>query len=56
MLGWCPNCEQLVGISPTREKQSENYSSEWQRVDMHAAPDPDNPGQKRVCPGSGRKI
>lgn len=55
-LAWCPKCDQLVGISPTGEKKHDGFSAEWQRLDLHAEPDPDQPDQKRICAASGKKI
>lgn len=31
----CPDCETLVGISPTGEAQHEGWSAQWWLVDMH---------------------
>lgn len=55
-LAWCEKCDQLVGISSRGERKHENFSAQWQYLDLHAAPDPENPGQKRLCEGSGNKL
>lgn len=53
-LGWCPKCEELVGISPNGVDPKK--SNKRQRLDMHPVPDPENPGQKKLCDGSGVDI
>lgn len=51
MKARCPVCDDLVGIAPTKEKQVPDscFSSEWQRIDMHAF-------KGQVCEGSGKKV
>lgn len=49
--GFCPTCSQLVGLSPTREKQDPRFSSEWWRVDLHR-----HPVKQEICEGSGKRV
>ncbi len=45
----CPNCDALVGISPTGDKQHPEHSSKWRRVDMHGH-------EGKICEGSGKRV
>ncbi len=56
MKGFCPECEELVDISPTAEKKHIGWSAEWWRVDMHKQPDPEDGSAPAVCEGSGRLV
>ena len=51
MRAWCPECDELLEITPTGEKRHEGYSSEWQRIVMHK-----HPTKPEICKGSGRKV
>lgn len=51
MKARCPECDALVGITPTGEKKREGWSAEHWRVDMHK-----HPTEQRVCDGSGKKV
>lgn len=51
----CPDCDELVEITPTGKKKHEGFSAEWWRVVLHkdkrALAPPDE-----LCPGSGREL
>jgi len=48
--GYCPVCDSLIGLSPTRAKRNPNKGSdEWWRVDMHAK-------DGVICEGSGKLV
>lgn len=49
----CPECDALVGISPTGEKQSPDslLTSMWWRIDVHKKPD-----EEKICEGSGKRV
>lgn len=48
----CPDCDALVGISPTRERQHPTRgTSMWWRVDVHK-----HPNRPELCDGSGKKV
>lgn len=49
--GRCPNCDELVGLSPTGEKQHPERSSEWWRIDLHR-----HPTKQEICEGSGKRV
>ena len=49
--GYCPKCAELVGISPTGERQHPERSSTWWRIDVHK-----HPARAEVCEGSGAKV
>lgn len=49
--GICPVCSKIVGLSPTRERQHPDRSSEWWLIDLHR-----DPAREAICEGSGKKL
>lgn len=49
---WCPDCDTLVGISATGERQHPVIgTATWWRIDIHK-----HPARAELCKGSGKKV